>query len=346
MHLNHQAFNNLPFMQSSSIDYLTYLSIFHKFPQKRIGKGKNYLTYLTSLFDYLVDHRKRSQPLDPIDLTVDQFDIDFNQLYEIIDKNDNKNENKNDNNNNIEANNEANNNNDNNNNNKKKNGNNNNINNNIYQVNKWVEDSSKFTTLKAINNPKYCKECCKFFNEPITSKHNKQIAHKKNTKKNQNFERNICLLEYKVYRMGQLMEEVIEQTKIYVETKLAKRYEEIQADLEMEDDVASDSESDDEEELTRRCIANYPVGWDGKPIPYWLYKLHGLGIEYKCEICGNTSYWGRRAFERHFQEWRHAYGMRCLGIPNSKHFNDIININDALARLIFFLYFYYLFFLS
>ena len=24
-------------------------------------------------------------------------------------------------------------------------------------------------------------------------------------------------------------------------------------------------------------IQNYPVGWDGKPIPYWLYKLHGLG---------------------------------------------------------------------
>jgi SF3a60/Prp9 C-terminal len=19
-----------------------------------------------------------------------------------------------------------------------------------------------------------------------------------------------------------------------------------------------------------------PMGWDGKPIPYWLYKLHGL----------------------------------------------------------------------
>jgi hypothetical protein len=46
---------------------------------------------------------------------------------------------------------------------------------------------------------------------------------------------------------------------------------------------------------------NYPVGWDGQPIPYWLYKLNGLGNEYKCEICGNTSYWGRRAFEKHFQ---------------------------------------------
>ena len=42
------------------------------------------------------------------------------------------------------------------------------------------------------------------------------------------------------------------------------------------------------------------MGWDGKPIPYWLYKLHGLNKEYKCEICGGASYWGRRAFEKHF----------------------------------------------
>lgn len=47
-----------------------------------------------------------------------------------------------------------------------------------------------------------------------------------------------------------------------------------------------------------------PLGWDGKPIPYWLYKLHGLNQEFKCEICGNASYWGRRAFERHFKVGR------------------------------------------
>jgi splicing factor 3A subunit 3 len=76
---------------------------------------------------------------------------------------------------------------------------------------------------------------------------------------------------------------------------------------------------------------NLPLGWDGKPIPYWLYKLHGLGVEYKCEICGNQSYWGRRNFDRHFQEWRHAHGMRCLGVPNTKHFHDITLIEDVLT---------------
>jgi splicing factor 3A subunit 3 len=92
-----------------------------------------------------------------------------------------------------------------------------------------------------------------------------------------------------------------------------------------------EAESEEEEEVVVGK-QNYPVGWDGKPIPYWLYKLHGLGIMYQCEICGNQTYQGRRAFERHFQEWRHAHGMRCLGIPNTKHFHEITKIKDAQDR--------------
>ena len=67
------------------------------------------------------------------------------------------------------------------------------------------------------------------------------------------------------------------------------------------------------------------------PIPYWLYKLHGLGVEYKCEVCGDASYWGRRAFDKHFSEWRHAHGMRCLGVPNTKHFHDMTSIAAVVA---------------
>ena len=62
-----------------------------------------------------------------------------------------------------------------------------------------------------------------------------------------------------------------------------------------------------------------------------MYKLHGLNMEFTCEICGNYSYWGRRAFERHFTEWRHQHGMRCLKIPFSLAFNEVTSINDALA---------------
>lgn len=40
---------------------------------------------------------------------------------------------------------------------------------------------------------------------------------------------------------------------------------------------------------------------------------------------------GRKNFERHFQESRHAFGMRALGLPNTKHFAEITRIEDALA---------------
>ena len=50
-------------------------------------------------------------------------------------------------------------------------------------------------------------------------------------------------------------------------------------------------DDDDEERLYNPL--KLPLGWDGKPIPYWLYKLHGLGVEYSCEICSNFSYRGR-----------------------------------------------------
>lgn len=32
------------------------------------------------------------------------------------------------------------------------------------------------------------------------------------------------------------------------------------------------------------------------------------------------------------QEWRHAHGMRCLGIPNTAHFANVTQIEDAIAR--------------
>ena len=114
--------------------------------------------------------------------------------------------------------------------------------------------------------------------------------------------------------------------------KQTQTYKERQADLLEEDrgDVAEsdlDVDSDDDPEIYNPL--NVPLGWDGKPIPLWLYKLHGLGTEYKCEICGNFSYWGRRSYDFHFREWRHEHGMKCLGIPNTKHFHDIVKIADA-----------------
>ncbi|EIN10867.1 hypothetical protein PUNSTDRAFT_100714 [Punctularia strigosozonata HHB-11173 SS5] len=96
-------------------------------------------------------------------------------------------------------------------------------------------------------------------------------------------------------------------------------------------DTNPEGEEEEEEEERIYNPLKLPLGWDGKPIPYWLYKLHGLGVEYRCEICSDHVYMGRKNFERHFQESRHAFGMRALGLPNTKHFHEITRIEDALA---------------
>ncbi|KAI3751148.1 hypothetical protein L2E82_22194 [Cichorium intybus] len=138
--------------------------------------------------------------------------------------------------------------------------------------------------------------------------------------------KNIALMEAKIEKLCELLSETIMRTKENVEKKQALTYEEMEA--EREDEEVPDIESDDEDQQIYNPL-KLPMGWDGKPIPYWLYKLHGLGQEFKCEICGNYSYWGRRAYERHFKEFRHQYGMRRLGIPNTKNFNEITSIEEA-----------------
>ncbi|KAF5333654.1 hypothetical protein D9611_002548 [Ephemerocybe angulata] len=130
---------------------------------------------------------------------------------------------------------------------------------------------------------------------------------------------------------------VLNETKSNVERKFSltarEREQELQEKAQPPPPPANaDGTQEDEEEEER--IYNplkLPLGWDGKPIPYWLYKLHGLGVEYKCEICSDHVYMGRKNFDRHFQEARHAFGMRALGLPNTKHFHEITRIEDALA---------------
>ncbi|KAL2919530.1 Pre-mRNA-splicing factor sap61 [Polyrhizophydium stewartii] len=120
-----------------------------------------------------------------------------------------------------------------------------------------------------------------------------------------------------------------EDTKMHSERKQALTDRERMAEKDEEEVEVVSEEEDDEGRIYNPL--NLPLDWDGKPIPYWLYKLHGLGIKYPCEICGNEVYMGRKAFQNHFQEWRHMQGMRALGIPNTKDFQDVTLINDALA---------------
>ncbi|KAI9006135.1 hypothetical protein BC832DRAFT_556216 [Gaertneriomyces semiglobifer] len=138
----------------------------------------------------------------------------------------------------------------------------------------------------------------------------------------------IAMAEYVIRAYVRLLEAQREDTKAHVERKQTLTTDELAADAEEEVEL-SEEEEDEEEKIYNPL--KLPLGWDGKPIPYWLYKLHGLGVEYPCEICGNFVYMGRKAFDRHFQEWRHAHGMRCLGIPNTRHFHEITLIEDAYA---------------
>ncbi|KAI3835332.1 hypothetical protein MKW98_020448 [Papaver atlanticum] len=130
----------------------------------------------------------------------------------------------------------------------------------------------------------------------------------------------ISMKELKMKRLCEMLKET---------NKLKKMGKEIEEEKRKVEQV--NIESDDEEEQKIYNPLKLPMGWDNKPIPYWLYRLHGLGQEFKCEICGDLSFWGRRVFERHFNEPLHQRGMRRLGIPNTKSFREIMSIQEAKA---------------
>ncbi|WVQ79096.1 hypothetical protein IAT38_001190 [Cryptococcus sp. DSM 104549] len=123
-----------------------------------------------------------------------------------------------------------------------------------------------------------------------------------------------------------------------VERRMALTSREREAEIEEQEEqqaapveVGGDADDDEDEDGKVYNPLKLPLGWDGKPIPYWLYKLHGLGVEFKCEICSNATYNGRKAFEKHFSESKHVFGLRALGLPPSKHFMFITSIKDVIA---------------
>ena len=153
-----------------------------------------------------------------------------------------------------------------------------------------------------------------------------RILSKSRDSKHSPLQKEVASLEAEVYWFGEQLWEQREASKENVERKLSRTVGE-------QEDDSSGSEASDESEDEEIIYnpKNIQLGWDGKPIPYWLYKLHGLNISYTCEICGQAVYKGPKAFQRHFSEYRHAYGMRKLGIPNTAHFANVTHIEDALA---------------
>ncbi|KAJ2449614.1 Pre-mRNA-splicing factor sap61 [Coemansia sp. RSA 2336] len=190
------------------------------------------------------------------------------------------------------------------------------------------------------SDPLFCSVCQRQFEKQTTlAAHMNSRKHQKAAQKLQTastaasqrmeHDRQLAWRKYLVQTYAKILEDRIKDTRANVERRQALTDEERQRELQ-DEEVSIDGDADDTGEQTYNPL-NLPLGWDGKPIPFWLYKLHGLGVKFTCEICGNSVYRGRKAYEKHFQESRHATNMRRLGLPNTKQFHGISSIEEALT---------------
>uniref|UniRef100_A0A1J3JT40 Splicing factor 3A subunit 3 n=1 Tax=Noccaea caerulescens TaxID=107243 RepID=A0A1J3JT40_NOCCA len=308
------------------VEYSAYLDVFSQPDkiQRKLKFSRQYRKYMEALLEYLIDFFQRTEPLRDLDRILSKVETDFEEQYadgkvEGWENHGQENE--------------------------------------LIPSQHTVIDLDYYTTVEELIDvgPEKLKEALGALGlkvggtpqqraerlfltkhtplEKLDKKHfakqthnRKQNGDAKATQESDNA-KEIALTEAKVKKLCNLLDETIERTKQNVVKKQALTYEEMEEEREGEE-ANVESESDDEDGQIYNPL-KLPMGWDGKPIPYWLYKLHGLGQEFKCDICGNCSYWGRRAFERHFKESQHQHGMRCLGIPNTKNFNEITSIEEA-----------------
>lgn len=87
--------------------------------------------------------------------------------------------------------------------------------------------------------------------------------------------------------------QVVEDTLSELEKRSTKTFEELEAEREeeeREEEIAAEEDEEGDEYVYNPL--KLPLGPDGKPIPYWLWKLHGLQRKFTCEICGNFVYAG------------------------------------------------------
>ncbi|CAG8475925.1 582_t:CDS:2 [Diversispora eburnea] len=300
LHALHEQYVNLKNVKK--IDYLTYLSEFDNFADyPKENKHGEYIKYLNDLRSYLESFFKRVKPLSNLDDIKKEVEVDFDQkwndgifpgwLRPIGEE----------------------------------------ISHNLFCV-ACKKGYTKKTVFDAhLKSKKHIKAANSMMEQGVTSvdqeTQTKLIKEAEDAKDKR--EKDVAFNEALIQKYSEILGSQREDTKANVERKRALTDRERRMELEAEEVDDVESESEDEDKIYNPL--KLPLGWDGKPIPYWLYKLHGLGVEYPCEICGNYVYMGRKAFDRHFQEWRHAHGMRCLGIPNTRHFHEITLIEDAYA---------------
>ena len=278
------------------LDYLNYLKNIDNFKNipLKIKKSEEYIKYIKHLAQYLKSFFVKIYPL-----------VNFNEIQDIIDSK-------------FEDDQEH-------------------IDNNIkktIELKEEEEEHDKNQLFCQICNKSFAKETLmdahmkskKHLKKLNASKNNNNILQEKN-KSDEDIIREIKYNEYQIIRYKDILQNIIDNTINQIHKKQTMTREELELDRQNELNVKKTDKEDKKKIFNPK---NIPLDWDGKPLPYWLYKVHGLGIEHKCEICGGASYWGRRAFEHHFQEWRHAYGMKCLRLPNTLQFKNITKIEDAL----------------
>lgn len=132
---------------------------------------------------------------------------------------------------------------------------------------------------------------------------------------------------------------VLNSTIANIDRKLALTDEErllevdsLYKERQKEDEATSDQEESHQQNEHHSLHPKQLKGPQGTPIPRWLYKLHGLGKVFTCEICGfDVRYSGRKAFERHFtsKDNCHVNGLKQLGIEPSPAFSGISTIREA-----------------
>jgi len=313
----HELYVNLPGIKRPS--YLQYLDIFDVFSPpvcaiKRPDKMTDqYFTYVGELASYLASFMRRTRPLENLDALFATWDADFDAS--------------------------------------------------------WATSSLPGWALESAPAPAnhaaiYCADCEKEFANPNV--HKAHLAGKKHVRAAAQRaarladasapppaegaarpasslrlkERAIAERENRVRRLAAAMTQERADTRVNVERKAGMTERERQLELEAlfaetggpGGGAAGESGDESEGEGEDRVYnpLKLPLAWDGKPIPFWLYKLHGLGVEFPCEICGNFVYMGRRAFDKHFNEARHIHGLKCLGVTNTALFREITGIEDAL----------------
>ena len=316
----HEAFMNLP--NARRLTYLQYLEFFDNFAPGYGGvkRGEKltdqYFKYVGELASYLESFMRRTKPLENIEKILLSFDKEFEVAWDKDELPE-------------------------------------------WQAEKPNTDGGAKATFTA--DAIWCDDCEKEFkNENVYKNHltgRKHIKAAEQRKQRQGDgdedatgprngamsatrtkERAVAAREFRVKRLASAMSTERSDTRVNVERKQGmterERQQELDNLLNMSDapqePAGDDDDDDDDGEEKIYNPLKLPLAWDGKPIPFWLYRLHGLGVEFPCEICGNFVYMGRRAFDKHFNEARHIYGLKCLGITNTALFRDITRIEEAL----------------